>query len=128
MTLFEVLLALAVFGVAALALVKTLQLMGEMTLESRVMRAVEQGLESVMDEYGKTPVLQELQEEIPADANGISYLVVIRPLETLRNQEGRVLLGMFMIQATASWMNGGQRMEKQAETVRFANAFMPVSS
>jgi prepilin-type N-terminal cleavage/methylation domain-containing protein len=126
MTLFEVLLALGVFGIAALALVKTLQLMGEMTLESRTLRQVEQGLESIIDEYGKLPGLQELDEEVKADDTGVSYQVLIRPVETLRNKEGRQLPGFFSIRAIAKWKNGSQPMQMEAETIRFANAFVPV--
>lgn len=126
MTLFEVLLALAVFGIAALALVKTIQLMGQLTLESRTLREVEQGLESIIDEYGKMPGLQELDEEVKAGKGGVAYQVVIRPLEGLRNKEGRELQGFFTIRAIAKWKNNGQSMELEAETVRFVNAFVPM--
>lgn len=126
MTLFEVLLALAVFGIAALALVKTIQLMGQLTLESRTLREVEQGLESIIDEYGKKPGLEELDEEVKAGKGGVVYQVVIRPLEGMRNKEGRELQGFFTIRAIAKWNSNGQPMELQAETVRFVNAFVPM--
>ncbi len=126
MTLFEVLLALAVFGIAALALVKTIQLMGQLTLESRTLREVEQGLESIIDEYGKVPGLQELDQEIKAEGGAVTYRVLIRPLEGMRNKEGRELQGFFTIRASAKWNANGQPMELEAETVRFVNAFVPI--
>jgi type II secretory pathway pseudopilin PulG len=126
MTLFEVILALAVFEIAALALVETMHIMGETTLESRTIREVTQGLESIIDEYGKVPGLQELDEEIKADKTGVTYQVLIRPLEGLRNKEGRELQGFFTIRAIAKWKSGGQPMELQAETTRFVNAFVPI--
>ena len=125
LTLFEVLLALGVFGVAALALVKTIQLMGELTLESRTLRQVELGLESVIDEYGKVPGLAEINEEIKADSKGVAYRVIIRPVEGLRNKDGRELQGFFSIRAIATWKNAGRPMQMEAETVRFVNAFVP---
>ncbi len=125
LTLFEVLLALGVFGLAALALVKTINLMGELTLESRMLRQVEQGLESVIDEYGKVPGLGELNEEIKADGKGVAYRVIIRPVEGLRNKDGRELQGFFSIRAIATWKNGGRPMQMEAETMRFVNAFVP---
>ena len=125
LTLFEVLLALGVFGVAALALVKTIQLMGQLTLESRTLRQVEQGLESIIDEYGKVPALSEINEEIKADGKGVAYQVVIRPVEGLRNKDGRELQGFFSIRAIATWKDNGRPMQMEAETVRFVNAFVP---
>jgi prepilin-type N-terminal cleavage/methylation domain-containing protein len=125
MTLFEVLLALAVFGIAALALVKTLHLMGEMTLESRTVRQVEQSLESLIDEYSKLPGIDELDEEIKADAKGVSYRVIIRPVETLRNKEGRELQGFFSVRAIATWKEGRATNSREAEVIRFVNAFIP---
>lgn len=126
MSLFEVIIALGVFGIAALALVKTMHIMGETTLEARTLREVTQGLESIIDEYGKVPALQELDEEVKAGKSGVSYQVLIRPLEGLRNREGRELQGFFTIRAIAKWKNNGQPMELQAETIRFVNAFVPI--
>ncbi len=124
-TLLEVLLALGVFGVAALALVKTIHLMGELTLESRTLRQVEQGLESIIDEYGKVPGLQEMNEEIKADSKGVAYRVIIRPVENLRNREGRELQGFYSIRAVASWKDGSVKKSREAEVIRFVNAFVP---
>jgi prepilin-type N-terminal cleavage/methylation domain-containing protein len=126
MSLFEVIIALGVFGIAALALVKTMHVMGETTLEARTIREVTQGLESIIDEYGKVPALQELDEEMKAEKTGVTYQVLIRPLEGLRNKEGRELQGFFTIRAIAKWKSNGQPMELQAETIRFVNAFVPI--
>jgi prepilin-type N-terminal cleavage/methylation domain-containing protein len=126
MTLMESLLALAVFGVAALALVKTLRIMGEMTLETRTMRMVEQGIESLIDEYGKVPALDELDEEVKGDSKGVAYRVQIRPVQGLMNREGRELQGFYLIKVTASWIDGGRPVQREAEMIRFANAFVPM--
>jgi prepilin-type N-terminal cleavage/methylation domain-containing protein len=128
MTLFEVLIALGVFGIAALALVKTLHLMGEMTLESRTLRQVEQSLESLIDEYSKLPGIDERDEEIKADAKGVSYRVVIRPVEGLRNREGRDLQGFFSIRVIATWKEGRATNVREAEVLRFVNAFIPTGA
>jgi hypothetical protein len=103
-----------------------MHVMGETTLEARTIREVTQGLESIIDEYGKVPALQELDEEIKAEKTGVTYQVLIRPLEGLRNKEGRELQGFFTIRAIAKWKSNGQPMELQAETIRFVNAFVPI--
>ncbi|MDB6139614.1 MAG: hypothetical protein JWO94_2686, partial [Verrucomicrobiaceae bacterium] len=51
MTLLEVILALALFTTAAVALVVTINSIGSAVIEARNMRAVQQGIESIMDEY-----------------------------------------------------------------------------
>jgi hypothetical protein len=92
------------------------------------MRMVEQGIESLIDEYGKAPVLDEMNEEIKADAKGVAYRVIIRPVEDLRNREGRVLQGFYSIRVVATWKDGGQPMSLEASTIRFVNAFVPMGS
>ncbi|MCB1226865.1 MAG: prepilin-type N-terminal cleavage/methylation domain-containing protein [Verrucomicrobiales bacterium] len=125
MTLLEVMLALGVFSVAALALVKVMRLMGTMTLESRTIREVEQSLETLMDEYSKAPILKELDQQLQADNRSVRYHVRVIPVEDLRNQEGRVLGGMFRIIASATWPEGGRTMEMSSQTLRYAGAFVP---
>jgi len=53
--------------------------------------------------------------------------VVIQQVKDLKNQEGRFLQSMFRIQATARWDDGSGPVEVQAETLRYAGAFMPVN-
>jgi len=127
MTLLEVVLALAVFSMAAMALVGTLNKIAEAGTDSQILLEVEQSLESLIDEYGKVPQLKELEEEIKPGADGVGYRVVIQQVKDLKNQEGRFLQSMFRIQATARWDDGSGPVEVQAETLRYAGAFMPVN-
>jgi prepilin-type N-terminal cleavage/methylation domain-containing protein len=124
-SLLEVLMALALFATAAVALVETINEIGNITLLSRTLRTVDQGIESVLDEYSKMPQMQELEEDIKAGADGISYRVVVKSLDNIKNQENQVLGGLFGIKVTAKWLNDGQPMENSAETVRYAGMFLP---
>ena len=124
-SLLEVMMALALFAAAAVALVETINEVGNITVQARVLRTVEQGLESVLDEFSKTPQMQEREEEIKADDNGISYSVVIKSLDNLKNQDNQVLSGMFGIKVTAHWNLDGKKMESSAETIRYAGMFLP---
>jgi type II secretory pathway pseudopilin PulG len=126
MTLLEVLLALAVFSVAAMALVGTLNAVAEAGIESRRMLEVDQALESLIDEYGKGPQIQELDEQIKAGADGVSYRVVIQLVRDLQNKDGRFLQNTFRIQAIARWNDGNGPMEVEANTLRYAGAFLPL--
>lgn len=126
MTLFEVILALALFSTAAVALVVAINAMGSATLEARSLRAVEQGLEGIMDEYSKSPQINELDKEIKAGKDGVSYRVKIKPLENLKNQDGVVLSGMFHIEISAAWVEDKQQLSMRAETIRYASMYQPL--
>ena len=126
MTLLEVVLALAVFSIAALALVGTLNKVAEVGVESQRLLEVEQQLESLVDEYSKAPQVTEMDEQIKPGQDGVAYRVVVQLVKDLKNQDGRFLQNTYRIQAFARWNEGGGPIELQAETLRYAGAFLPV--
>lgn len=126
MTLLEVVLALAVFSIAAMALIGALNAVAEAGLESQRLLEVDQALESLIDEYSKAPQIQELDEQIKPGADGVAYRVVIQLVRDLRNKDGRFLQNTFRIQAIARWNDGGGVTEVEANTLRYAGAFLPV--
>jgi type II secretory pathway pseudopilin PulG len=126
MTLFEVILALALFTTAAVALVITINSIGAAAIEARNLRAVEQGLEGVMDEYSKSPQILELDKTLKAGKDGISYHVKIKAMDTLKNQDGVNLTNLFHVHVTATWKEDGEPLTMSAETVRYAGMYQPV--
>ena len=126
MTLLEVVLALAVFSIAALALVGTLNQISEAAVESQTLLEVEQSLESLIDEYGKMPQMRNLEENIKAGADGVAYHVKVEQVKDLRNKEGLFLPNMFRIEATARWNDGSGVIELKADSLRYAGAFLPL--
>lgn len=126
MTLLEVILALALFTTAAVALVIALNQIGLATLEARNLRAVEQNIEGIMDEESKRPQIAELEKDIKPGADGIAYRVRVAPVENVRNQAGVQLNGLFRITVTARWKEDGRPMQVEAETMRYAGMYMPV--
>lgn len=126
MTLLEVVLALAVFSIAAMALVGTINQIAEAGIESQRLLEIEQTLESLIDEYGKAPQLKEIDQQIKPGADGVSYRVVIQLVRDLKNQDGRFLQNMYRIQAIARWDEGSGPIEVSAETLRYAGAFLPL--
>lgn len=127
MTLFEVLLALAIFAIAAISLVEAINQIGHAVLEARQYRTVEQGLESVLDEYSKLPVLDEMEKQIKPGKDGIAYQVKVSNVRDAKNQEGRILQGMFRIQVVARWEENRAPMERTVETMRYLGLFQPVN-
>lgn len=126
-TLLEVLLALAVFSIAALALVGTLSQIARVSSDAQRLLEIEQSLESLIDEYGKMPQVRELEEQIKPGEDGVAYRVLIQQVKDLQNQEGRFLQNTFRIQATARWDEGDGPIEMNAETYRYAGAFLPLN-
>ena len=125
MILFEVFLALAIFAIAAVALVTAINQIGHAVLEARTYRNVEQGIESVIDEYSKAPVLDEVEKQLKPGKDGVTYTVKITNVRDLKSQEGRVLQGLFRIHVSAKWMENREPMELSAETMRFVGLFQP---
>jgi prepilin-type N-terminal cleavage/methylation domain-containing protein len=126
-TLFEVLLALSVFSMAAVALVATLNQIGEAAFEARQFRTIELNLESLLDEYSKMPQLEELTEELKGDGDGISYRIEVSRVTDLQNQDGLPLDGIFRILVVAQWKEGRDAMSLEAETMRYSGAFLPIN-
>lgn len=126
MTLMEVVLALAVFSLAAVALVGTLNRIAESGIDARKLLEIDQDLESLIDEYSKVPQIQERDEQIKPGADGVAYRILIKQVKDLKNKDGRFLQNTFRIQVTARWNEGFGPVEVQAETLRYAGAFLPI--
>lgn len=127
LTLLEIVLALAVFSIAALALVGTINQIADAGTESQRLLEIEQSLESLIDEYGKMPQIRELDEQIKPGSDGVAYRVLIQQVKDLQNQEGRFLQNTFRILVVAHWDEGSGPIELQAETYRYAGAFLPIN-
>ena len=124
-SLLEVMLALALFATAAVVLVETMNEIGNITIQARNLRQVEQGIESLLDEYSKVPQMMELEKDLKAGKDGIGYKISVRPLENVKNQTAEILTGLFQITVTALWNEDGRPMQMQADTVRYAGMFLP---
>lgn len=127
MTLLEVLMALAVFAIAATALVTALNGIGQAVLEARTFRNVDLGIESLMDEYSKSPLLEETEKDIKAGKDGVAYQVRVSQVKDMRNKTGQPMQGFFKIEVTARWSEDQQPMEVKAETLRYAGLFQPIN-
>lgn len=126
MTLLEVMLALALFATAAVALVQAINTIAIATIEARNLRTVEQTLEGILDEESKKPQMAELEKDIKPGDDGIAYHVRIAPVQDVRTKAGTQLNGLFRVTVTATWKEDGRPMKIEAETMRYAGMFMPV--
>ncbi len=126
MTLLEVVIALAVFSIAAVALVGAINKIADTAADSQKFLEVEQTLESLIDEFGKMPQMRELEQDIEPGNDGVAYRVFIELVRDLKNQDGIFLTDMYRIRAIARWNDGSGPTEVSAETLRYAGSFQPL--
>ncbi len=118
--LLESLLALALFGVAIVALVGILKEMSLITVESTARQHALSQTQSLLEEQLRSPQIEEGTSEVGPDERGIRYRVVVAQETSLVTRQGMILPGMYWIQVTASWDEGGRTERVEAETLRNA--------
>ena len=122
--LLEVLLAFAVFSVAAtgfvVALHRTAKLANLTQRELKITRVLESALHEALSlprlEEGKTTL--ELE-----DGSGMQVDTLIEPIDWLENQDGQMLQNMWKITVTVYWLEGDQWQERSAETWRYGRLY-----
>lgn len=117
--LFELLLAVMIFGMAALALSRALNTVGLLAIEAKQASAIQTRAHSLLFEYGFGQQLIEGETVIPSGDDGVVYQVVIEPAE-IENMEGLVLLDIFQITVNVDWEENGEKQHFSAETLRYA--------
>jgi hypothetical protein len=116
--LLEVLLALTLFGLVAVALTNALSQVGKLAVEGQLELHVINGLQSALLEASKVPEMEVGTLSSEPDTLGIVYETTIEELE-LYNIDEEVLTDMYRIEVRAFWEANGQAQEETAETFRY---------
>lgn len=119
LALLEILLAVAVFGIAAVALVRVVHQIGMTSVESALETRVVSTLESLLEEHGRSPNLRTGVIDLPADVDGVIYQVEVRP-HPLTSSQGLALEDLYRVRALARWTEGPNARTLEAETYRYA--------
>ncbi len=123
--LLEMVLALAVFGIAAtgfaVALHKMADAAGLAQSELRITRV----LDSALDETLSLPVLEEGVTNSTVGDTGIELDTTIKLLDELQNEDGQALQEMYSIKIEARWFNNGQWQDRSVETWRYGRMYQP---
>lgn len=117
--LLEAMLALAVFGTVAIALVDAINSVGKLAIESRTDLQAVRKVQSLLEEYSKLPVVEELDQVFSEDDSDLRYRVVVAPAE-VRNEDDLLLNQLFTIHVTAKWRDGSGTRTLSGETLRYA--------
>jgi len=123
--LLEMVLALAIFGMAATGFAVALNQMAKASdLAQRELRLT-RILDSALAEAMSSPSLTESDETRTLAEGNIEIRSQISILENLTNQDGQQLQEMYSIKVTASWYDAGEWKNRSVETWRYGRMYQP---
>lgn len=123
--LLEMVLALAVFGIAATGFAVALHKMGDAAALTQSELRITRILESALDETLSLPVLEEGVTESSVGETGIDLTTTIEILDEMENEEGQMLQEMYLIAIDARWFANGDWQTRSVETWRYGRMYQP---
>lgn len=123
--LFEMVLALAVFGIAATGFAVALHRMSDAALLAQSELRITRILDSALDETLSLPVLEEGETDTQVGDTGIELHTTITPIEDMENEDGQLLQEMFRIEIAARWYANGAWQDRTVETWRYGRMYQP---
>lgn len=123
--LLEMVLALAVFGIAATGFAVALHKMAAAAQLAQTELRTTAILESALDETLSLPVLEEGTTETEAGDTGVTLTTTIELLEDLQNKDGQPLPEMFNIKIAAKWYANAAWQTRDVQTWRYGRMYQP---
>jgi type II secretory pathway pseudopilin PulG len=123
--LLEMVLALAVFGMAATGFVVALHRMSDTASLAQSELRITRILDSAMNETISLPILEEGKTSIEVGETGIELNTNIELIEDLENEDGQLLQEMYRIEIQARWFANGAWQERVVETWRYGRMYQP---
>lgn len=123
--LLEMILALAVFGIAATGFAVALRKMAQAASFAQSELRITRILDSALDEAISPPTLEEGETTSSVGETGIELKTTVKLLEELQNEEGQALNELFLIQVQARWYDSGAWKERSVDTWRNGRMYQP---
>lgn len=123
--LLEMVLALAVFGMAATGFTVALNRMAATASLAQSELRITRILDSALEETLSQPTIEEGSDTIEIGETGIELETNIERIEDLLNEEGQQLQDMFLIRIEAKWVENGQSQQRSVETWRYGMMYQP---
>jgi type II secretory pathway pseudopilin PulG len=123
--LLEVVMAIAIFSIAATGFVVALHSMGNAAQLVKSELRITRILESALDETLSLPVLEEGVTNTPVGQTGIELDTTVKILDQLQNEDGQILQEMYSITVIAKWFENGQWQERSVDTWRYGRMYQP---
>jgi prepilin-type N-terminal cleavage/methylation domain-containing protein len=123
--LLEVVLALAVFGIAATGFAVALSRMGDVAQLAQSELRLTRMLDSALDAELSQPVLEEGVTSYRDPDSGYEFTTTIELLDNLETDDGQILQEMYRITVTAQWFENSAWQERSVETWRYGRMYQP---
>ncbi len=123
--LLEVVLALAVFGIAATGFAVAIQRMAKAADAAQTELRITRILESALDEAISLPTLEEGTTSITVADTNIELDTLIELIPDLQSEEGQTLQEMYRVKVSAHWFQDGEWNDRAVETWRFGRMYQP---
>ena len=123
--LLEMVLALAVFGMAATGFVVALHRMAAAASLAQSELRITRILDSALDETLSLPLLEEGETNTTVGDTGIELDTTIELIEDMENEDGEILQEMYRIEIRARWFANRQWQERIVETWRYGRMYQP---
>ncbi len=123
--LLEMVLALAVFGIAATGFAVALRRMANVAALAQSELRITRVLESALDEALSVPVLEEGVTESEVGSTGIDLVTTVELLKELETEDGQLLQEMYSIKVEAKWFENGQWQNRVVDTWRYGRMYQP---
>ena len=123
--LLEMILALAVFGIAATGFAVALHRMAAVAGLAQSELRITRILESTLDETLSLPVLEEGTVNTSVGDTGIELDTTVKLIEDLQNEDGQPLQEMYLITVEAKWFSNGQWQNRSVDTWRYGRMYQP---
>jgi hypothetical protein len=118
-------LALAVFGIAATGFAVALHRMAAVAGLAQSELRITRILESALDETLSLPVLEEGTVNTSVGDTGIELDTTVKLIEDLQNEDGQPLQEMYLITVEAKWFSNGQWQNRSVDTWRYGRMYQP---
>ncbi len=123
--LLEVVLALAVFGIAATGFAVALKRMADVAQLAQSELRITRILDSALEAELSLPVLEEGVRDQDLEGTEFKLITNIEVLDNLENKDGQLLQEMYRITITASWFENNAWQERSVETWRYGRMYQP---
>jgi hypothetical protein len=118
-------LALAVFGIAATGFAVALHRMADVAGLAQSELRITRILESALDETLSLPVLEVGTTNTSVGETGIELDTTVEPIEDLQNEDGQLLQEMYLITVEAKWFDTGEWHTRSVDTWRYGRMYQP---
>ncbi len=123
--LFEMILALGVFSIAATGFAVALHRMANVAAVAQSELRITRILDSALDETLSVPVLEEGETNSSVGETGIELDTTIKLMDDLENEDGQLLQEMYSITITAKWFENGEWKDRTVDTWRYGRMYQP---